>query len=232
MAESDGHHNKKRLIGQPQKWRLIHNLSSHRLGRQRSINAGIKKENFPVTYPSINTAAHVLFCAAPRGCVVWGRDLKAYYRHLMINPAYWWCTGTMLDEKFYFDCYCPFGARSMPSVFQRLSDAIRVVMLRRTSVDALLGMLDDFLGVVYREPDLNGRGIAAAGETSCYSFRSGVDQDGHRQTREEGLAPGVDDNLAWVRAEYTPPDTWGPGGEAPSPATYVSQCLHERVSVA
>ena len=119
---------KKRLIGQPQKWRLIHNLSSHRLGWQRSINAGINKEDFPVTYPSINTAAHGLFCAAPRGCVVWGRDLKAYYRHLMINPAYWWCTGTMLEEKFYFDCYCPFGARSKPPVFQRLSDAIQVML--------------------------------------------------------------------------------------------------------
>ena len=49
------------------------------------------------------------------------------------------------------DCYCPFGARSMPAVFQRLSDAIRVIMLRRTPVDGLLGMLDDFLGITYRE---------------------------------------------------------------------------------
>ena len=119
---------KKRLIGQPQKWRLIHNLSSHRLGRQRSINAGITKEDFPVTFPSSNPAAHVLFCSAPRGFVVWGRDLKAYYRYLMSNPAYGWCTGTMLAEKFYFDCYCPFGARSKPPVFQRLSDAIQVML--------------------------------------------------------------------------------------------------------
>ena len=73
---------KKRLIGQPQKWRLIHNLSSHKLGRQMSINAGINNDDFPVTYPSINTATHVLFCSAPRGCVVWGRDLKEYHRHL------------------------------------------------------------------------------------------------------------------------------------------------------
>ena len=39
----------------------------------------------------------------------------------------------------------------MPAVFQRLSDAIRVVMLQRSLVDALLGMLDDFLGFVYRK---------------------------------------------------------------------------------
>ena len=80
---------KKRTIGQPQKWRLIHNLSSHTLGRERSINAGIEKVSFPVTYPSIGTAAHIVVCSAPRGCVVWGRDLIEFYRHLMINPAYW-----------------------------------------------------------------------------------------------------------------------------------------------
>ena len=35
---------KKKVIGQPQKWRLIHNLSSHRLGHSWSVNAGIGKE--------------------------------------------------------------------------------------------------------------------------------------------------------------------------------------------
>ena len=63
---------------------------------------------------------YVLFCTVPRGCVVWGRDLKESYRHLMINPAYWWCTGTWFDGKFYFDCYCPlwrmFGARSFLAI--------------------------------------------------------------------------------------------------------------------
>ena len=161
---------KKRLIGQPQKWRLIHNLSSHTEGRGRSINAGILKESFPVTYPSISTAAHLLFCSAPRGCVVWGRDLKEYYRHLMINPAYWWCTGTRLEENFYFDCYCPFGARSMPAIFQRLSDAIRVIMLRRTPVGALLGMLDDFLGVVYRNPGETDANLLLRGRQSAKAF--------------------------------------------------------------
>ena len=161
---------KKRIIGQPQKWRLIHNLSGHTLGRDYSINAGIDKGNFPVTYPSIRSATHTLFCAAPRGCVVWGRDLKAYYRHLMINPAYWWCMGTELQSKYYFDCYCPFGARSMPAVFQRLSDAIRVIMLRRTSVNALLGMLDDFLGVVYREEDESDENLFRRGRRAAEEF--------------------------------------------------------------
>ena len=154
---------KKRKIGQPQKWRLIHNLSGHNRGKALSINAGISNFEFPVTYPSVNTACHRIFCEAQRGCVLWGRDLKEYYRHLLINPYCWWSTGTKFAGKYYFDCYCPFGARSMPAVFQRLSDAIRVIMLRRTPVDALLGMLDDFLGVTYR----------LAGESDEALFRRG-----------------------------------------------------------
>ena len=47
-----------------------------------------KYADFAVTYPSIVTAAHEVFCRGKRGCVLWGRDLKAYYRHLMINPEY------------------------------------------------------------------------------------------------------------------------------------------------
>ena len=161
---------KKRVIGQPQKWRLIHNLSSHKEGHEWSINAGIHKVEFPVTYPSIFTAAHEIFCKATNGCVVWGRDLKAYYRQLMINPSYWWCTGTRLEGTFYFDAYCPFGARSMPAVFQRLSDAIRVIMLRCTPVENLLGMLDDFLGIAYRKEGESDEELLERGKTHAQAF--------------------------------------------------------------
>ena len=78
---------KKKVIAQPQKWRLIHNLSDHAWGHSWSINAGISKADFPVIYPSIPTAAHEVFCRGKTGCVLWGRDLTAYYRHLMVNPA-------------------------------------------------------------------------------------------------------------------------------------------------
>ena len=170
---------KKRKIGHPQKWRLIHNLSGHRYGKAWSVNAGIEKTDFPIQYPSVATATHRLFCEARYGCVVWGRDMKEYYRHLMINPSYWWCMGTVFEKKYYVDCYCPFGARSMPAVFQRLSDAIRVIMLRRTSADALLGMLDDFLGITYRregesEANLLRRGEEAAREFDAELLKMGI----------------------------------------------------------
>lgn len=161
---------KKRVIGQPQKWRLIQNLSSHTLGHNWSINGGIKKADFPVTYPSVATAAHEVFCKPKHGCVLWGRDMKAYYRHLLVNPAHWWCTGTQLEGTYFVDCYCPFGARSMPSVFQRLSDAIRVIMLCRTPVDGLLGMLDDFLGVTHREEGESDDALLRRGRLNASAF--------------------------------------------------------------
>ena len=58
----------------------------------------------------------------------------------------------------------------MPAIFQRLSDAIRVIMLRRTSVDASLGMLDDFPGITYRrEHESDGR-FFRRGEEAPYEF--------------------------------------------------------------
>ena len=51
----------------------------------------------------------------------------------------------------------------MPAVFQRLSDAIRVIMLTNIPVDGLLGMLDDYLGITYRNE----------GETDEELFRRG-----------------------------------------------------------
>ena len=78
--------------------------------------------------------------------------MKAYYRHLMVNPWCWWMMGSTYGNAYYFDCYCPFGARSMPAVFQRLTDAIRVIGLRRAKCDGLVALLDDFLGVTHSRP--------------------------------------------------------------------------------
>ena len=45
----------------------------------------------------------------------------------------------------------------MPAIFQRLTDAIRGIILDRTPVEELLGILDDFLRIVYRrEEEIDG----------------------------------------------------------------------------
>ena len=72
--------------------------------------------------------------------------------------------------EYYFDCYCPFGARSMPSVFQRLTDAIRVIMLRETPVGSLLGMSDDFLVITYRKDEESDEDLLERGHSSAKAF--------------------------------------------------------------
>ena len=161
---------KKLIIGQEQKWRLIHNLSFHREGRSKSVNEGILNRDFPVTYPTVTTAAHLLFCEAPKNSVIWGRDMTAYYRHLMVNPACWWLMGSSFGEAFYFDSYCPFGARSMPAVFQRLTDAIRIIALRRAKCDGLVALLDDFLGVTFRKEHDTDEGLLLRAKQQSEAF--------------------------------------------------------------
>ena len=55
----------------------------------------------------------------------------------------------------------------MPAVFQRLSDAIWVIMLQRTPVESLLGMLDDFLAIVYRKKDESDKELLNRGQLSA-----------------------------------------------------------------
>ena len=68
----------------------------------------------------------------------------------MINTAYMWCTGAVLENNYCVDLLLP-EPGSMPAVLQPLSDAIRVIMLLNIPVDGLLGMLDDFLRIIYRK---------------------------------------------------------------------------------
>ena len=58
----------------------------------------------------------------------------------------------------------------MPAVFQRLSDAIRVIMLQKTPVDGLLGMLDDFLGIVYRKEGESDTELLNRSQLSAQAF--------------------------------------------------------------
>ena len=180
---------KKQLVGQPQKWRLIHNLSFNRAGRDRSVNGGIPLAHFPVDYPTVTTAAHLLFCEAPAGSIIWGRDMKAYYRHLMVNPGCWWMMGSAFGDSYYFDCYCPFGARSMPAVFQRLTDAIRVIALRRAKCDGLVALLDDFLGVTHRRPLESDISIMQRATAQARAFDDELLRLGITRNKDKDLAP-------------------------------------------
>ena len=84
----------------------------------------------------------------------------------------------------------------MPAVFQRLSDAIRVVMLRRTSVDALLGMLDDFLGVVFREPEETNEELLRRGRRAAAAFDQELNKMGIAKQGKKDSPPAW--SITWL----------------------------------
>ena len=80
----------------------------------------------------------------------------------------------------------------MPAVFQRLSDAIRVIMLQKTPVDSLLGMLDDFLGIVYRKHGETDTDLLKRSQISAIAF--------DRELQNLGISkqPTKDSPPAWT----------------------------------
>ena len=58
--------------------------------------------------------------------------------------VYWYA----LKGEVLYELLLPFLRKVF--AFQHLSHVIRVIMLRNTQVEELLGMLDAFLGIVYR----------------------------------------------------------------------------------
>ncbi len=51
----------------------------------------------------------------------------------------WW------EGKYYYDKVLPFGLRSAPSIFNRLSDALEWILLHKCNISFVCHILDDFL---------------------------------------------------------------------------------------
>jgi len=61
-----------------------------------------------------------------------------------VCPEDWNLLGIQWQEHFYVDTCLPFGLRSSPFLFNRLSDAIHCVLHHNYGVTHLLHYLDDF----------------------------------------------------------------------------------------
>ena len=72
-------------------------------------------------------------------------DLKDAFRLIPINPSEWNLLGIHWRYKFYIDICLPFGLRSAPYLFDRLSRAIYQILTNNYGVHHLIHYLDDFL---------------------------------------------------------------------------------------
>ena len=96
-------------------------------------------------YTTVDEAA----CKAKPGFWLAKIDLKHAYRSVGTHPSSWKVTGMSwlfqgtTDITFLFDKCLPFGARTSPMVFHRLTQSVYRMMARRGFT--VLAYLDDFL---------------------------------------------------------------------------------------
>ncbi len=76
-------------------------------------------------------------------------DLKAAYRHVPIHPSSQRATSLKWTfaqghTVYMFDAKLPFGARASPTIFHRITQAVKR-MLQRRGHEAVVVFHDDFL---------------------------------------------------------------------------------------
>lgn len=87
-------------------------------------------------------------------------DLRHAYRSIPIHPDNYRATGCKWrfegDDKFtyFYDTRLPFGAKSSPGIFHRISQAVKRMMARRGFNDIVV-YLDDFLVVASTKQKCN-----------------------------------------------------------------------------
>ena len=98
---------------QPDKWRLILDLSSP---RGRSVNDGIARDLCSFSYISVADIASVVLSLG-QGTLLAKSDIKHAYRQVPIHPDDWLLLGMRWNGQLFCDATLPFGLRSAPIIF-------------------------------------------------------------------------------------------------------------------
>ena len=120
--------------------RIIHDCS---MPKGRGVNSYISVDKYK--YQTIDDAVKLI----RPGSWLAKIDIRHAYRHVGIHLANFLATGLKWhfagdsSPTYMFDTRLPFGARSAPGIFHRLSQAIRRMMSRRGF--SVIAYLDDFL---------------------------------------------------------------------------------------
>ena len=133
-------------------FRLILDLSSP---RGQSINEGISKEKFSVTYSRFDDAVDIVRDLGP-SCFMGKLDVKHAFRLCPVRPEDFPLLGFSWLGQFYFELRLPFGSRSSPFIFNSLADAVSYILVVVFGIQCLIHYLDDFF-------------IANLDEHSCHS---------------------------------------------------------------
>lgn len=126
--------------GQPNKWRLIMDLSYPEVS---SVNDAISGEDCSLSYVSVDQIAACVL-ALGRGSLLAKSDVKQAYRQVPVHPQDHILLGMSWKGHYYVDALLPFGLRSAPLIFSALADALEWVV-RQAGVKYIFHYIDDFI---------------------------------------------------------------------------------------
>ena len=97
---------------------------------------------FLLTLPSIDYITNKVL-QLEKGSLIYIIDISRAFRHIKIDPGDYRLLGLTFGS-FFIDTYLPFGFRHGSAIFQRVSDAIRYMMLNRGY--HVTNYIDDIVG--------------------------------------------------------------------------------------
>ena len=114
-----------------------------------SINDGIKKDQYidekiSLKYPTVDNLVEIVRNKG-RGCVLFKRDLRRFYRQIPVCPKDYSKLGCCFNGKLYFDKVLIMGCRSSCFITQRITNAFKFI-LQKCDVDCE-NYLDDLGGL-------------------------------------------------------------------------------------
>ena len=71
--------------------------------------------------------------------------LESVFRFFAVHADDWELLGMFKDVFYYFDKVLPFGLRSLPFIFNYLSDAIEWTLQNNYAISFVCHIFDDFL---------------------------------------------------------------------------------------
>ena len=122
-------------------WRIIYHLSAP---PYISINEFIDPADYSLSYCTIDDAYNFINQMG-LGTLLSKIDLKDSFGLILVHLSQWNLLGICWKTKFYVDTCLPFGLRSAPYLFNRLSEAIHWILVNKYGVWHLLHYIDDFI---------------------------------------------------------------------------------------
>jgi hypothetical protein len=137
------------------KKRLIIDLSApHDNAEHSSINDLIHKEDFSLSYVTVDDAIRVLKLLGTNAMMT-KTDVVDAFKIVPIRPDLWPLYGVKWHNEYYFSSRLCFGSRSSPKISDFLSQAICWILTHNYSVPNVLHLLDDFLAIDTPEATAN-----------------------------------------------------------------------------